>query len=265
MTMARGSEDASAHGRRNRHDRAVPSGLDGNPNPLTSPQRGEVLATLADEIHRRTSAERVFKVAVDGMDGAGKSTFADELGDLLRERGRAVIRSTTDSFHNARAIRRAKGVFSPVGFYEDSHNLRVLKQRLLDPLSKEPPEPYRVAAFDEPSDSPVEPPLEEAPPGAILVFDGLFLQRPELAAYWDFLIYLGGERRVSDQRIRAASDGCPPGGAGLLHLARWWALLERYVGGIRLYVEACRPQDRADALVDNNDFLHPTLVWRAER
>ena len=243
----------------------MPAGLDGNPNPLTSQERAEVLAILADEVERRAFSERVFKVAVDGIDGAGKSTFADELGDLLRQRGRPVIRSTTDSFHNERAVRRAKGAFSPVGFYEDSHNLRVLKQSLLDPLSWVPPAPYREAAFDEPSDSPVESPLEEARPGAILVFDGLFLQRPELASYWDFVIYLDGERRVGDARIRGATERCPPGGAGFLHLARWWALLERYVGGIRIYVEACEPQERADAVVDNNDFLHPTLALRAKQ
>ncbi|HYZ99565.1 MAG TPA: hypothetical protein VE575_12490 [Acidimicrobiales bacterium] len=240
----------------------MPSGLDGNPNPLTSPARRSVLEQLAAEVAARRH-EHVLRVGVDGIDGAGKSTFADELAAILRDRDVPVIRASTDSFHNRRAVRWSKGKLSPEGFYRDSHNLELLTALLLDPLSAQPPAPYRRAAFDEPSDSPVDAPVETALPGTVLVFDGLFLHRPELRDYWDFSIWIDGERRVTEQRIDRASAAIAPGPPGLLDLLRSCARLGRYVGGMRLYLDECDPRHRASAVVDNNDFLEPGLELRA--
>ncbi len=248
----------SAHLERVRHDPLVPAGLDGNRDPDASPARNAVLDALAAEVRTRRSS--VLLVAIDGIDGAGKTTFADELGRRIRDMRISVIRSTIDSFHRPRCERWARGKLSDVGFYFDSHNLDAVRRELLDPLRGDPPEAFRAAVFDETSDSAVDSPLITPEPGAVLLFDGLFLQRPELIGYWDFVIYVDGERRVSEARIARALDGCPPGVDGLLHLARFWAVLGRYVGGFRLYVDECAPALRADAVVDNNDFVSPTLV-----
>jgi uridine kinase len=242
----------------------MPSGLDGCPDPVTSPARREVLEQVAAAVI--AAAHRsVTLVAIDGIDGAGKSTFADELVPILRALGRPVVRSTTDLFHNPRRIRWAKGKLSPTGFYLDSHDLPVLQELLLDPLSDDPPRPFRAAAFDEPTDSPVDAPTEEPEPGLVLLFDGLFLQRPELRRYWDFVVYLDGEQRVTDQRIERATSSCPAGPAAFLHLGAYWAVLGRYVHGFDLYRQACAPRAHADAVVDNNDLLAPTLTLTTER
>lgn len=197
------------------------------------------------------------------MDGAGKTTFADELTTVLKRRGVEVIRSTTDSFHNPREVRRRRGMLSPEDFFRDSHNLSLLEALLLEPLSASPARPFRTAAFDEPSDSPVEAPIEHPEPGAVLVFDGLFLARDELRRYWDYFVYVDGEKRVADERIATATAECPQGLAAFWHLARWWAILERYVGGMRIYISECQPRSGADAVVDNNDVVNPTLTLRS--
>jgi uridine kinase len=36
------------------------------------------------------------RVAIDGVDAAGKTTLDDELAEVLRERGRGVIRASID-------------------------------------------------------------------------------------------------------------------------------------------------------------------------
>ena len=240
------------------------SGLDGNPDPLRSAARSRALGEVADEIfrRRRTLANGVLCVAVDGIDGAGKSTLADELAADLRRRGVPVLRSTTDSFHHRREVRWAKGVLSPEGFYRDSHDLPRLRELLLDPLTDRPTRPYRAAAFDEPSNAPVDAPSEVAPDAAVLLFDGLFLQREELRHYWDFSIWVDGEHRVTADRTRWASERCPAGPWGLVAMASSWAILGRYVGGLRLYIDECRPAEHADVVIDNNDLLAPSLAWR---
>lgn len=55
-------------------------------------RRAAVLRRIADEI-ARVGGAGVTRVAIDGVDGAGKTTFADELGAALEPSGRQVIGS----------------------------------------------------------------------------------------------------------------------------------------------------------------------------
>jgi len=52
------------------------------------------------------------RVAVDGPPAAGKTNLADELGVVLRDQGRAVIRATIDDFVVPRAQRYRRGEYS---------------------------------------------------------------------------------------------------------------------------------------------------------
>ena len=138
----------------------------------------------------RLPAPGVLRVGIDGVDGAGKTVFGDELAAALIARGRRVIRASVDGFHNPRALRYRQGRNSPQGYFEDSYNYAQLRAALLDPLSPGGSGRYRTAAFDHRSDAAVDMPEAQAAPGDILVLDGIFLHRPELRGYWDFSIFL---------------------------------------------------------------------------
>lgn len=127
----------------------VPVGLDGNPNPIVTAQREAVLLAVVAAIETLGASRAV--VGIDGAPGAGKSTFADEIAGRLLERGRSVVRSTTDSFHRPRADRYRLGPTSPEGYYRDSFDLDGIRERLLLPFAAGAHR-VLVAAFDEPSD-----------------------------------------------------------------------------------------------------------------
>jgi uridine kinase len=59
---------------------------------------------------------------------------------------------------------------------------------------------YRTAAFDHLSDNPARTEECVASHDAVLIFDGLFLHRPELCAYWDFSIFLDGSFDITVPR-----------------------------------------------------------------
>jgi hypothetical protein len=59
--------------------------------------------------------DRVARVGVDRVDGAGKTTFADELARALEAIGRRTIRASVDGFHNPRSVRYRLGRGSPQG------------------------------------------------------------------------------------------------------------------------------------------------------
>lgn len=63
------------------------------------------------------------------------------------------------------------------GYYRDSFDYEALRRVLLDPFGDRGDRRYRVAVFDYLSDEPVDKPAKRAPAEAILLVDGVFLQR----------------------------------------------------------------------------------------
>lgn len=220
--------------------------------PLSAVRR-ELLRTLAAEIADRPAGPTSL-VAVDGVDGAGKTIFADqlaaELGARLAASGRTVIRASADDFHHPRAIRYRRGRQSPEGFWLDSYDYARLRADLLDPLRAGRGR-FRTAAHDLRTDAPVDAPARAVRDGHVLVFDGLFLHRDELRAYWTYSIFLDVPFAVSAARM-AARDGTPADPAD--------PALARYVGGQLRYLAACRPQQRATVVIDHSDVDAPRRI-----
>jgi uridine kinase len=219
-----------------------------------STQRAQLLDTVTAAVlrHRRWPVTRV---AVDGVDGAGKTHFADELADRLRHEGVPVIRAGIDGFHRPALERYRRGRRSPEGFFLDSYDYATLRRVLLDPLSPGGNLRHRVAVFDVEADEPVDVPAAVADVGSILVVDGIFLHRDELVGEWDFSVFLRvsfaeatrrwHERDGVDVRTRSTAD-------------------DRYVEGQRLYLATADPERRATVVVDNEDLSVPRVVKAAD-
>ncbi|MGH6987771.1 MAG: hypothetical protein ACRED9_13170 [Caulobacteraceae bacterium] len=190
----------------------------------------------------------VLRVAIDGV---GKTTFADNLARLLRELGRQVIRASADGFLNPRAVRRRLGRGSPEGFYRNSYDYDALCVNLLEPLSPGGTRRYRTAIFDHFADAAAPCAWAEADTDSILVFDGLFLHRPELSGYWDFSIFLEAPFEVTLPRGAARGKGFDRS-SGVMN--------QRYVEGEKLYFKEAEPQRRATVLLDYTDFSHPSVL-----
>jgi uridine kinase len=202
--------------------------------------RSTVVAAVADAVPDR-GADCVF-VGVDGVDGAGKTVFADELAEAV---DRPVVRISVDDFHNVRAIRRRRGADSAEGFWLDSFNYERLIADVFEPLRTDGR--YRPRAHDLVSDQLVEPPWETAPAGVVVVVDGLFPQRAELAGRWDLVIFLDAPFHITTRRL-AARDGPAPRG------------YDRYIGAAHRYFAACDPEAHADVLIDNADVAAPRIL-----
>jgi len=200
-------------------------------------------------------AAPVLRVAIDGVDGVGKTTFGDLLTEELRSAGREVIRSSVDGFHNPRSIRYRLGR-TPEGFYRDSYDYQELARNLFDPLSEGGSLRYRSAIFDHVSDSAVDTPVHRAAVGSVLVFDGLFLHRPELRDYWDFSIFLDAPFEITVPR--GASRGPGFGDPDPLGPSN-----QRYTGGNMIYFSESLPKEHATVVIDYSDFSQPRIVgWK---
>ncbi|WP_307844780.1 RNA polymerase sigma factor SigJ [Actinotalea solisilvae] len=207
--------------------------------------RTALLSLLADGVEDA----RALLVGVDGADGAGKTVLADELAAVLRERGRPVVRVSLDGFHQPRAVRYRRGRSSPEGFVLDSYDVERFVTDVVEGARER--RSVRPAAFDHRTDAHVTAAAVPLGPGAVVLVDGMFLHRDELAEVWDLSVYLQARSAVRFARM-AVRDGSPadPG-----HPAN-----ARYLEGQRLYRRTCDPLARADVVVDHDDPAHPVVL-----
>lgn len=209
------------------------------------------MGVLAGLIAARRRAAEILRVGIDGVDGAGKTVLGDELAATLRARGLDVVRAGVDGFHHPPWIRYQQGKDSPRGYFEDSYDYAALRRELLDPLSENGSRAYRSAVYDVRREAAVSQRRASAPAGAVLIFDGIFLHRPQLRGFWDLSVYVDVPFAVSVPRGAARGYGHPDP----QHPSN-----RRYVEGQRRYLAQCDPVALADVVLDNTDLDRPVLL-----
>ncbi|SEJ61531.1 hypothetical protein [Demequina mangrovi] len=215
-------------------------------------QRAQVIATLAVAVARAaSSATRPLRVGIDGADGAGKTTTRLALAVELRLRGAHVIEASLDDFHHPRVHRYRQGRDSWRGYTDDAFDLARVRRDLLDPLGPGGDRRFRAKAHDLATDRELDEPWAHATPGAILLLDGVMLQRPELADALDLVIYLDASEAERCRRL-AERDGADPDPEAPANV--------RYTLAHRHYQAFCRPRERAHLVVGTEDLAAPTIL-----
>lgn len=181
-----------------------------------------------------------FRLGVDGVDGAGKTTFGRALAAALGAAGRPATSVPADAFLHPRAVRHARGRHDPLGFYRDSYDDAALVRDLLVPFGPGGDGWYRTVSHDLATDRPLAPEPVQAADDEVLVLDGLFLQRAAVRAQLDAVVFLDVPFATTYRRM-AERDGCDPDPE---HPAN-----RRYRQGQQLYLDEHRPAEVADLLV----------------
>lgn len=196
-------------------------------------------------------------VGIDGVDASGKTTLAENLARLIEEQSsRKVIRSSIDSFHNQREIRYKKGRSSPEGYYNDSFNYKALKECLLNSLYSGELK-YKDAFFDYRIDKEVNVKEKTADKDAILIMEGIFLFRPEIIDYWDIKIFLDVDFSEVIKRVTQREKDQESLGSKEEIMDQYE---KRYIPGQNLYFKEANPKEKADIVINNNDYNNPIII-----
>lgn len=210
------------------------------------PRKRDVLDETAQDILHNYGHGRVL-VAVDGADGSGAHAFADDLADALRRAGHTAFRASIDGFHRPRAERHARGAESPEGFYRDAYDYETLRRVLLQPFRMGGSTGFVTEDFDWRRDTQVEPRWITGPQDAILIIDGVFLNRPELRGLWNYSLWIDAPPTVAAERLLARD------GEG--------SLSTRYSEAQAIYATESKPRTTATAIIDNTDSEAPRRVF----
>ncbi|MEX2268518.1 MAG: uridylate kinase [Acidimicrobiia bacterium] len=218
--------------------------------------RDELLSRLAEAVGSVTIAHPT-RVAVDGPPAAGKTTLADELAVILRAQGREIIRVSIESFLFPRSQRFRRGEYSAEGCYHDGVDYAALRRVLLDPLGPGGDRKFQPAIHDKPTDTALSPAGTTAPADAVLLFDGVFLLRPELIDAWDLRIFVSAAFEETLNRARTRDHALY---GSVTAVERRFH--DRYRPSQQFYNDTVRPADRADIIVHNDTPQQPAWELR---
>ncbi len=206
---------------------------------LGATSRAAVLDRLARGLAERASGGRILRVAIDGPDGSGKTTFARQLDDVLTPLlidHAEVRRFSGDDHMIPMQVRRSDAAADPRWLYENFLDVARIRE----------------IARGEP---------EHSPPGTVVLIEGMTLQRPELADLWDITIYITVPSTLAVERAWARyAEFIDPENEQEELEALERRYRERYLPAYRLYSDLVGPRALADVVIEMRDFEAPLVV-----
>ncbi|MGH0563080.1 hypothetical protein ACQVQF_02985 [Bacillus cereus] len=197
------------------------------------------------------------RVGVSGITASGKTTFANELAEEIKKRGLPVTRASIDDFHNPRLIRYAQGKESAKGYYEDAHDYTAFKERLLKPLGPNGNLQYETISHKLITDIPVYNTPIFAQPNMVLIVDGTFLFKKDVAHLFDYKIFVDTDFEIARKRgVKRETEAF-----GSYKEAEKM-FLNRYHAACKMYIEEHNPKDCADVVFRNSDLAKPELIFQ---
>ncbi len=210
----------------------------------------EIFSAIAAFLNR-LPAGRARIVGVNGVDTSGKTTFCRALARHLAARGAGVTILHLDDFHNPREV-RSRGPDPVTAYVDNAFNLDLLESTILAPLHRGESVDAKLTLLDLDTDAFTVEQHYAIAPGELLVVEGVLLYRPPIDCYFDCRIFLD----VSFEEVlrRAEVRDVPRYGPAFLERYR-----TKYIPIQQRYLREHRPRERSHFVVDNNDYLRPSL------
>lgn len=186
-------------------------------------------------------------IAIDGVDAAGKTSFAKDLAENLRALNKEVLVVSIDSFHQPKSYRYRLGEDSADGFFYDSYQYSYFIENCIAPL-KSGLEKIAIKCFNLENDK-EEIKVTDVESETIVIVEGIFLHRDELFQIWDYSIFLDVSVETSLERNLKRSLAV---NANLDIEGYKDRFYKRYKAGQELYFSKCSPKFRAKFVLDNN-------------
>jgi hypothetical protein len=186
------------------------------------------------------------RLGIDGPVAQDTTNLADAVAAELLERAVPVARVTARDFLRARSLRLEHGPDDPDAYYDGWYDLACLRREVLDPMDPMDPRAPATRSWlprlrDPASDRPYREPRREAAAATVVVLDGPFLARWEIADAIDVLVHLDVSPAARSRRL--------PADARARVLPAW----ERYL-------QQCDPAAVAALVVRYDRPGHPAVV-----
>jgi uridine kinase len=212
----------------------------------------ELLKYIANKIVALRHPNTPFIAGISGIDTSGKSELTKGLGDFLNEEGYHVQIIHLDDFHHPRAIRNG-GVDEVENYYKRTFDLNLLRRSILYPIQNNCGVKTTLTLLDLDTDTYSRKISYRVFPHSIVLIEGIFLFRPELARVFDYKIWLDITEATAWKRIETRD--VPRFGADILSRYE-----RKYFPAQRIYIQKYQPKLKANLTINNNDWTEPIIV-----
>lgn len=218
-----------------------------------TPEQAAVHDQLRSAIVGVKHAGRPFIAGITGVDTAGKTSFASDLGDCLSDRSIPVQLVHIDDFHHPRAYRYA-GPDAAENYYTRSFDVQRLVRDVLLPIQTDGSLARELRLLDLETDSYVASRTFDVNRATVVLLEGVFLLRPEICPFLNFTILLDIPWDIALVRARERHLGACGGAAAVAKYS------SKYLPAQRGHFEAVDPWSSADVVIDNSDWRRPRVV-----
>jgi uridine kinase len=191
---------------------------------------------------------KVIRVAINGIEGTGKTTLTEKLTYYLNSNEINAIHITIDGFHNTKQIRYKQGRDSAKGYYEDSYNEIAFTEKVLLSSQEEKPH-YTKAVHNLETDEILAIPSAPITNKSIILTDGAYLFKSIYRKHWDLKIYLKTDFETAQKR-GVKRDTLLLGGVEETKNK----YQKRYHKASKIYLTENKVAKIADIIIDNTNF-----------
>lgn len=195
-------------------------------------------------------------VGINGVDGSGKTEFTKRLSSQMGQ----AIRIHIDDFHHPKIKRYQRGECSPLGFYHDSINFAQVRDRVLRPIKKAKNFPINILtkSFDLATDQ-ARFETAEIDRCHVILVEGIFLFRPELAPFLDIKILIECDFEITLERMKRRDIENAEDIGAITEFERRFR--NKYMAGQKLYMQDISPRSLADIIIDNCNYNSPQVTY----
>lgn len=158
-----------------------------------------ILDTLITRYKEHIKTNHTFIVGVDGLGGAGKTTFVKKLREDLKENGYHVITIHIDDHIVESNKRYNTGYEEWYEYYFLQWDIKMLQTELFQNLSNGK-KLIKFPFYDKTTDTLSNKKIL-IKPSSIVLIEGIFIQRREWREYFDFVIFIDCPHKEREERV----------------------------------------------------------------
>lgn len=209
-----------------------------------------IFEKIHKEIETRKKKDRAFVIGISGIDGAGKTKFAESFEEFLISKNYETQIIPIDDFHNPQVFRYA-GENQVDNYYNRSFNTNRIVKKLLIPIHQKSIFSTKLTVLDWHTDKYEIEKEFSFNPNTIVIFEGVFLFRKELSPYIDYKVFI--EITFEESKRRALIRDVHVSEAELKKYD------EKYLPAQKKYLDEFPPSKTADMIIDNANWEHPRI------
>jgi HAD superfamily hydrolase (TIGR01549 family) len=210
-------------------------------------RRLPVFERILNDVKRKKLKDKAFVIGINGIDGSGKTKFAESLEKFLISRNYETQAIHLDDFHNPRALRYA-GEDQVENYYNRSFNISLVIEKLLAPLHRKSTISTKLTLLDWRTDKYDIEREYRFNQNTIVIFEGVFLFRKEFAPYIDYKLFLDIPFEESKRRAIVRDPK-----------AVIKKYDDKYLPAQAKYLQEYPPRQVADMVIDNTDWEQPHI------